>query len=64
MTHYWRLRRYPLQVAGLDGPPPLYGEHCRVLARGRGPGPRNILVEMADGRQVVTSMWAVRRLDG
>lgn len=37
------------------------GQPCRVAARGRGPGPRNILVEFADGYRVVTHRHAVRR---
>ncbi|HEY3194658.1 MAG TPA: hypothetical protein VGK42_05440 [Candidatus Dormibacteraeota bacterium] len=47
----WRLRKYL---------PERYGQPCRVTARGRGPGPRNIRVEFGDGLWVVTSRWAVR----
>lgn len=36
------------------------GQRCRVVTRGRGPGPRNILVEFADGYRVVTHRYAVR----
>lgn len=53
MTHYWRFRRYL---------PARYREPCRVLCRGRGKGPRNILVEFADGYRTITTRWAVRRL--
>lgn len=38
------------------------GQHCRVVARGRGAGPRNVLVEFADGYRVVTPRFSVRRL--
>lgn len=50
MTHvwYWRKRL-----------PARHGQPCRVLARGR---LNSILVEFADGMQVVTSRYAVRRL--
>lgn len=53
MTHYWRLRRTL---------PERNGQPCRVLCAGRGPGPRNILVEFADGLRVVSIRWSVRRL--
>lgn len=52
-THYWRIRKTLPQRTG---------EPCRVVVRGRGPGPRNILVEFADGYRVVTHRHAVRRL--
>lgn len=49
MTHVWFWRsRLPERK----------GEPCRVLARGR---MNSILVEFADGFQVVTSRYAVRR---
>jgi hypothetical protein len=35
------------------------GEACRVLARG---AMNSVLVEFGDGRRVVASRWAVRRL--
>lgn len=38
------------------------GKPCRVLARGRGPGPRNVLVEFEDGRKFVSHRYAVQRL--
>jgi len=53
MTHFWRIRTTL---------PQRKGDPCRILARARGPGPRNILVEFADGRRVVTHRYAVRRL--
>lgn len=53
MTHVWYLRAYL---------PERKGEPCRVLARGNGRGPRNILVEFADGFRVVSTRFAVRRL--
>lgn len=37
MTYVWRLRKWR---------PDRYGHPCRVLARGRGPGPRNVLAEV------------------
>ena len=34
---------------------------CRVLARGRGPGPRNVAIEMLDtGTRYVTARRALR----
>lgn len=50
MTHvwYWRSKL-----------PERKGEPCRVLVRGK---MNSILVEFADGFQVVTSRYAVRRL--
>ncbi len=41
------------------------GQPCRVLIRAKGPGPRNALVEFADGSQVVVlgSGRVLRRLD-
>ena len=52
MTHYWRVRKWL---------PERYGQACRVLVRGRGPGPRNVLVEFEDGYRTVAPMWNVRR---
>lgn len=49
-THRWRLRRYL---------PERHGLACRIFARGRGPGPRNIGVEFADGFRAVSFRWAV-----
>lgn len=51
--HVWRLRRTL---------PDRKGKPCRVLARGRGPGPRNVLVEFEDGRKFVSHRYAVQRL--
>ncbi len=53
LTHFWRVRTTL---------PDRTGQRCRVVARGAGPGPRNILVEFADGYRVVTHRYAVRRL--
>lgn len=53
LTHWWRLRRWR---------PERHGQPCRVLIRARGPGPRNILVEFADGERLISTRWAVRRL--
>jgi len=38
------------------------GHRCRILARGPGPGPRNVLVEFTDGERVVGLRFAVRRI--
>jgi hypothetical protein len=37
------------------------GHRCRILARGNGRGPRNILVQFIDGERVVAPRWAVRK---
>jgi hypothetical protein len=37
------------------------GQRCRILARGRGPGPRNLLLEFADGCRVVSTWRSVRK---
>jgi hypothetical protein len=37
------------------------GEPVRILARGGGPGPRNVLVERADGTRVVRPFRGLRR---
>jgi len=37
-----------------------YGEQCSVVCRGRGAGPRNVLVRFRDGFQVVAPRWAVK----
>lgn len=48
----WRVRKYL---------PERFGARCRVLARGRGPGPRNCLVEFQrDGVRVVSFQYATR----
>ena len=39
-----------------------YGHRCQVVLRGKGPGPRNILVRFQDGEQLVTTRFAVRRI--
>jgi hypothetical protein len=41
----------------------LHGKAVRVLARwGPGGGPRNVLIELADGRRVVRPFRGLRRL--
>lgn len=52
MTHTWYLR------ATL---PERKGHPCRVVARGNGKGPRNVLVEFADGLRVVGTRFSVRK---
>ena len=43
--------------------PDLKGKRCRVLARGRGPGPRNVLLEIEEtGERVVMPRYAERRV--
>jgi hypothetical protein len=38
------------------------GQRCRVLFRFKGPGPRNALVEFADGTQVVVPTYGGGRI--
>ena len=52
MTHVWYWRTVL---------PERKGEPCKVVCRGRGPGPRNVLVEFADGYRTVTARFAIRR---
>lgn len=52
-THYWRLRKWLRER---------YREPCRVFARGNGRGPRNVLIEFADGTRVVATRFSVRPL--
>lgn len=52
-THYWFYKKY----LGERNRQP-----CRVLARGTGKGPRNVLVEFEDGYRVVGTRFCVRRL--
>jgi hypothetical protein len=53
MTHVWRFLKYlPLR----------HGARCRVLARGNGGGPRNVLVEFEDGYRVVGTRFCVRKM--
>ncbi len=54
MTHVWIGRRFL---------PARHGQPCRLVCRGPGPGPRNWLVEFADGQRVVTVRGTVRRED-
>lgn len=51
-THRWWFRKWL---------PDRKGELCRVIARGRGRGPRNVLVEFEDGFRVVSTRFCVRR---
>jgi hypothetical protein len=37
------------------------GQECRVIRRGNGRGPRNVLVEFRDGFKVVGTRFCVRR---
>jgi hypothetical protein len=53
-THYWRFRKWL---------PDRYKQPCIVFARGRGPGPRNVGVQFADGFRVVSTRFCVRRLE-
>jgi hypothetical protein len=50
-VYIWRLKKYL---------PERHGQRCRIFARGRGPGPRNVGVEFEDGFKVVSFRWAVR----
>jgi len=38
------------------------GSKCAVLARGKGPGPRNVMVKFEDGEVVVGTRYCVRRV--
>lgn len=40
------------------------GQRCRVIARGKGPGPRNKLIEFPDGFRCVTTFYGVRKEKG
>ncbi|QDT72890.1 hypothetical protein [Lacipirellula limnantheis] len=51
-THLWRVKTTLARRKD---------EPCRVIVRGRGPGPRNILVEFGDGYRVVTHRYAIRQ---
>jgi hypothetical protein len=53
MTHYWYFKKYL---------PERHGEPCRVLCRGTGPGPRNVMVEFADGFRTVSIRFCVRKI--
>ncbi len=53
LTHFWRIRKTL---------PGRHGQACRIVVRGRGPGPRNVAVEFGDGFRVVAHRYAVRRL--
>lgn len=50
MTHYWRILKWRGDR---------FGEQCRLIAAGRN---GNVLVEFADGEQIVTSRFSIRRL--
>lgn len=52
MTHYWAFKKYL---------PERHRQACRVIARGNGKGPRNVLVEFEDGTRVVGTRFSVRR---
>lgn len=52
LTHVWYWRRHRGDRKG---------HSCAALASASGGGPRNVLVEFADGEQVVAPRWAVRR---
>ena len=47
----WRYRRWL---------PERFNQPCRVIARGRGPGPRNVEVEFEDGYRTVSTWRAVK----
>lgn len=50
MTHHWHWRKWL---------PERHGQPCRVLATGR---MNSALVEFEDGTRVITSRYAVRKL--
>lgn len=53
MTHYYNIKKWGIGR---------FREPCRVICRGHGPGPRNVLIEFADGYRLVTIRTAVRRI--
>lgn len=53
MTHVWWMKRTL---------PERKGTPCRVIARGKGGGPRNVLVEFEDGFRTVGTRFSVRRI--
>lgn len=54
MTHTWWFRKTL---------PERKGTPCRVIARGKGGGPRNVLVEFADGFHAVGTRFCVRKIE-
>jgi hypothetical protein len=59
LTHRYRWKSP--KTWGGPGQNPLYGRRCAVLVSGRGPGPRNHLIQLDDGKRVVVARWAIRR---
>lgn len=53
MTHFYNIKKWGIGR---------FKQPCNVLARGRGPGPRNVLIQFADGHRLVTIRHAVRRI--
>lgn len=47
----WRVRKWR---------PDRTGQRCRIIRYGRGPGPRNWLVEFEDGERVVGARYCAR----
>jgi hypothetical protein len=37
------------------------GDRCRVVKRGNGEGPRNLLIEFEDGERICAPRFSVRR---
>lgn len=56
--YVWRWKQWPRSSWDSPGNE-RYGEPCRVVCRGPGRGPRNILVEFQDGREIVAPRFAV-----
>jgi hypothetical protein len=52
MTHYWAFKKYL---------PERHKQPCRVIARGNGKGPRNVLIEFQDGYRVIGTRFCVRK---
>ena len=59
MIHVWWFRKWPRTTWDSAGDE-RKGQPCRVLARGVGGGPRNVLVEFEDGEKMVSTRFAVR----
>lgn len=52
MTWYYRVKKWLTER---------FNQDCRVICRGNGKGPRNVLIEFEDGGRYVVPRFAVRR---
>lgn len=61
MTHVWRWDKWPRTAWPWEGASQSRkGQRCKVVCIGKGPGPRNCLVEFEDGALVVVTNAAYR----